>query len=112
MIRSFSANAARQTLTQVAQRSALSRAGAQRILLTLESLGYVATDGKLFSLTPRILGWCMVNQELEEGPASMAAPITNRAGQTVTALNISGQANRTSAKAMQKIMLPHLLAAA
>jgi len=43
---------------------------------------------------------------------SMAAPITNRAGQTVAALNISGQANRTSAKAMQETMLPQLLEAA
>jgi len=228
VIRSFSADAPRQTLTEVAGRSGLSRAGARRILLTLETLGYVHSDGKLFSLTPRILdlgfaylssmpiwnlaepvmealvgevkescsaavldgtdivyvlrvpthkimsislgvgsrlpayctsmgrmllsalpepelmkclqastpmartkytvtdvkelaakvaqarkqGWCLVNQELEEGLVSMAAPITNRAGQTVAALNISGQANRTSAKAMQESMLPQLLAAA
>lgn len=57
-------------------------------------------------------GWSLVNQELEEGLVSMAAPITNRAGQTVAALNISGQANRTSAKVMQETMLPQLLAAA
>ena len=57
-------------------------------------------------------GWSLVNQELEEGLVSMAAPITNRAGQTVAALNISGQANRTSAKTMQETMLPQLLAAA
>lgn len=228
VIRSFSASAPRQTLTEVAGRSGLSRAGARRILLTLEALGYVRSDGKLFSLTPRILdlgfaylssmpiwnlaepvmetlvaqvkescsaavldgtdivyvlrvsthkimsislgvgsrlpayctsmgrmllsalpeaelmdclaasdltartkhtvtdvkeltakiaqvrrqGWSLVNQELEEGLVSMAAPITNRAGQTVAALNISGQANRTSAKTMQETMLPHLLAAA
>ena len=228
VIRSFSADAPRQTLTEVAGRSGLSRAGARRILLTLETLGYVSSDGKLFSLTPRILdlgfaylssmpiwnlaepvmealvgevkescsaavldgtdivyvlrvpthkimsislgvgsrlpayctsmgrmllsalpeaelmkclqastleartkytvtdvkelaakvaqarkqGWSLVNQELEEGLVSMAAPITNRAGQTVAALNISGQANRTSAKAMQESMLPQLLAAA
>jgi len=228
VIRSFSADAPRQTLTEVAGRSGLSRAGARRILLTLETLGYVSSDGKLFSLTPRILdlgfaylssmpiwnlaepvmealvaevkescsaavldgtdivyvlrvpthkimsislgvgsrlpayctsmgrmllsalpeaelmkclqastleartkytvtdvkelaakvaqarkqGWSLVNQELEEGLVSMAAPITNRAGQTVAALNISGQANRTSAKAMQESMLPQLLTAA
>ncbi|MGH8859416.1 MAG: IclR family transcriptional regulator domain-containing protein, partial [Polaromonas sp.] len=57
-------------------------------------------------------GWCLVNQELEEGLVSLAAPITNLAGQTVAALNISGQANRTSAKVMQETMLPQLLAAA
>src|SRR6478752_6151600 len=55
VIRSFSADAPRQTLTEVAGRSGLSRAGARRILLTLETLGYVSSDGKLFSLTPRIL---------------------------------------------------------
>jgi IclR family pca regulon transcriptional regulator len=228
VIRSFSASAPRQTLTEVAGRSGLSRAGARRILLTLEALGYVRSDGKLFSLSPRILdlgfaylssmpiwnlaepvmetlvaqvkescsaavldgtdivyvlrvsthkilsislgvgsrlpayctsmgrvllsalpdaemmeclaasertartkhtvtdvnelaariaqvrkqGWSLVNQELEEGLVSMAAPITNRAGQTVAALNISGQANRTSAKVMQETMLPQLLTAA
>ena len=54
-------------------------------------------------------GWCIVNQELEEGLISMAAPITNGAGRTVAALNISGQANRTSARAMQDNLLPALL---
>jgi IclR family pca regulon transcriptional regulator len=57
-------------------------------------------------------GWCLVNQELEEGLVSMAAPIHDRQGKTVAALNISGQANRTSARAMQDSMLPALLAAA
>ena len=56
--------------------------------------------------------WCLVNQELEEGLISIAAPIVDRAGRMVAALNISGQANRTSAKVMQDTMLPALLAAA
>lgn len=228
VIRSFSGAAPRQTLTEVAARAGLTRAGARRILLTLQTLGYVASDGKLFALTPRILDlgfaylssmpiwnlaepvmealvdevkescsaavldgtdivyvlrvptrkimkialgvgsrlpayctslgrmllaalpddevvkllraspheartrhtitdvdallakvqqarrqrWCQVNQELEEGLLSMAAPITNRAGRTVAALNVSGQANRTSAKAMQDTMLPSLRRAA
>lgn len=228
VIRSFSAQAPQQTLTEVAARSGLTRAGARRILLTLLTLGYVETDGKYFSLTPRILdlgfaylssmpiwnlaepvmeglveqikesssaavlestdivyvlrvsthkimsislgvgsrlpayctsmgrmlladapqaqvrkilaaskiqpltrhtltdiddvlaqidqarrqGWCLVNQELEEGLISIAAPITNRAGRTVAALNISGQANRTSARVMQDSMRPALLEAA
>ena len=55
VIRSFSAGAPRQTLTEVAGRSGLTLAGARRILLTLQYLGYVHNDGKLFSLTPRIL---------------------------------------------------------
>ena len=228
VIRSFSARAPRQTLSEVAAATGLTRASARRILLTLQTLGYVGRDGKLFSLTPRILdlgfaylssmpiwnraepvmealvrevqescsaavldatdivyvlrvptqkimrinlgvgsrlpawctsmgrllladlpeedaaariaastlepytkhtltdpdailakvqqarrqGWCVVNQELEEGLISIAAPITDRAGRMVAALNISGQANRTSAKVMQETMLPALLQAA
>jgi len=228
VIRSFSVRAPHQTLSEVAAATGLTRAGARRILLTLQTLGYVASDGKLFSLTPRILdlgfaylssmpiwnraepvmealvrevqescsaavldatdivyvlrvptqkimrinlgvgsrlpawctsmgrlllgelsdeeakariaasgieaftkytltdaeailakvqqarrqGWCVVNQELEEGLISIAAPITDRAGRMVAALNISGQANRTSAKVMQETMLPSLLGAA
>jgi IclR family pca regulon transcriptional regulator len=57
-------------------------------------------------------GWCIVNQELEEGLISLAAPITNRAGRVIAALNISGQANRTSAKVAQDKLLPPLLQAA
>ena len=53
-----------------------------------------------------------MDQELEEGLISLAAPITNRAGETVAALNISGQANRSSARVMQAGMLPALLQAA
>jgi IclR family pca regulon transcriptional regulator len=228
VIRSFSAAAPRQTLTEVAGRASLTRAGARRILLTLQTLGYVESDGKLFSLTPRILdlgfaylssmpiwnlaepvmeqlvdevkescsaaalegtdivyvmrvptrkimsiglgvgsrlpayctsmgrvllaglpdqevvqrlrashpkpltrhtltdvdallakvqqarrqGWCLVNQELEEGLVSIAAPIVSRTGQVVAALNISGQANRTSARQMQDTILQPLLDAA
>jgi IclR family pca regulon transcriptional regulator len=228
VIRSFSAAAPQQTLSDVATRSGLTRAGARRILLTLQSLGYVRTDGKHYALTPRILdlgfaylssmpiwnlaepvmqrlvdevkescsaavldgtdivyvlrvptrkimsiglgvgsrlpasctsmgrmllaalpddeveallqaappaaltrhtltdvdavlakvrqarrqGWCLVNQELEEGLVSLAAPIVNRAGDTIAALNISGQANRTPPRQMQEQMLPALLRAA
>ena len=228
VIRSFSAATPEQTLSEVAAQTGLTRAGARRILLTLQTLGYVATDGKLFRLSPRILdlgfaylsslplwnlaepvmedlveevresssaavldgldivyvlrvpthkimrttlgvgsrlpacwtsmgrvllaglpddelqarlqglrmerftehtttdgdtllahirharqqGWSLVNQELEEGLISIAAPLTNRTGQTVAALNISGQANRTSAAMMQESLLPALLRAA
>lgn len=225
VIRSFSAQAPQQTLSEVAERTGLTRAGARRILLTLQTLGYVESDGKLFRLTARILdlgfaylssmpiwnlaeplmeqlveqlkescsaavldgtdivyvlrvpthkvmsislgvgsrlpvyctsmgrvlladqpdeevlrrlklakphaltrhtvtsteallakvqqvrrqGWSLVNQELEEGLISLAAPITNRAGRTIAALNISGQANRTNVKTAQDHLLPALL---
>ncbi len=228
VVRSFSAEAPRQTLSEVAARSGLTRAGARRILLTLLALGYVETDGKWFRLTPRILdlgfaylssmpiwnlaepvverlveqvkesssvavlddadivyvmrvpthkimknslgigsrlpafctslgrvllsglpdeevrqrldmaprepltrhtvtdgealmariqqvrrqGWCLLNQELEEGLISVAAPLFGPQGRMVAALNLSGQANRTSARVMQERLLPPLLEAA
>ena len=57
-------------------------------------------------------GWCMINQELEEGLLSIAAPVVNRAGRTIAALNISGQVNRTPPRQMQETMLPALREAA
>ena len=228
VIRSFSARAPRQTLSEVAATTGLTRAGARRILLTLQTLGYVESDGKLFGLTPKILdlgfaylssmpiwdlaepvmqalvdqvhesssaavmegddilyvlrlhtqkimsislgvgsrlpayctsmgrvllaglddealrqrikkmkltqrtkrtvvdpaqlhklvlqtrqqGWSLVDQELEEGLISIAAPVFDRMGRTVAALNVSGQANRTSAAVVRQTMLPPLLEAA
>jgi IclR family transcriptional regulator, pca regulon regulatory protein len=228
VIRSFSAQAPQQTLSEVAQRTGLTRAGARRILLTLEGLGYVRTNGRQFSLAPRILdlgfaylsslplwnlaepvmerlvedvkescsaavldgadvvyvlrvpthkimsinlgigsrlpayctsmgrtllaeldgrtldqllhdvppmrrtertivdpaalkeqlakvreqGWCLVDQELEEGLVSLSAPIRDRAGRAIAAMNISGQVNRTSPAYMVENFLPKLRAAA
>ena len=227
VIRAFNAQRPAQTLTEIAQASGLTRAGARRILLTLVGLGYVEADGRLFRLTPKILdlgfayltsmpfwnlaepimealsqqvhescsvsvldgteivyvlrvparkimtinlsigsrlpaycssmgrvllaglsdaeldrvlrasdlrkrtqrtvtdidelkaiiarireqGWAQNDQELEEGLVSLSAPIRNRAGQVIAAMNISGQANRTSAEEMVRRFLPPLLEA-
>lgn len=51
----FGRRAARLTLSEVAEKTQLTRAAARRFLLTLVSLGYASTDGKYFSLTPRVL---------------------------------------------------------
>jgi IclR family pca regulon transcriptional regulator len=228
VIRSFSAQAPQQTLSEVAQRTGLTRAGARRILLTLQGLGYVHCNGRQFSLSPRILdlgfaylsslplwnlaepvmerlveqvkescsaavldgadvvyvlripthkimsinlgigsrlpayctsmgrtllaelddpsldevleasppvrrtartivdvvqlkaqlakvreqGWCLVDQELEEGLVSLSAPIRDRAGRAIAAMNISGQVNRTSPTYMVEHFLPKLRTAA
>jgi len=55
VIRSFTTDSPVKTVTQVAQSIGLDRAGARRMLRTLEALGYVRHDGLNFSLTPRIL---------------------------------------------------------
>src|ERR1700760_1399565 len=55
VIRAFDATRPEQTLTDVAAATGLTRAGARRILLTLQTLGYVEAEWRLFRLTPRIL---------------------------------------------------------
>ncbi|MGZ4549704.1 MAG: IclR family transcriptional regulator domain-containing protein [Blastococcus sp.] len=51
----FSKDSARLTLSDVARLADITRATARRILLTLQSLGYVRVDGRQFMLTPRVL---------------------------------------------------------
>jgi len=57
-------------------------------------------------------GWAIVDQELEEGLISMSAPIRDRQGRIIAALNISGNAQRKSAKQMVKAFLDPLQDAA
>src|SRR6187402_2024876 len=45
----------RLTASQAGARCGMTRTAARRYLLTLEHLGYIAGDGKLFWLTPRVL---------------------------------------------------------
>ena len=55
VIRAFGEGAERLTLTQVAGRAGLTRAGARRLLLTLEELGYASHIGRQYFLTPKVL---------------------------------------------------------
>lgn len=55
VIRAFDAEHPQLTLSEVARTTGLTRAAARRFLLTLVELGYMRTDGRLFSLRPRIL---------------------------------------------------------
>jgi IclR family pca regulon transcriptional regulator len=54
VIRSFDVHHPRQTLSEVARATGLTRATARRFLLTLVDLGYVQSDSA-FSLTPHVL---------------------------------------------------------
>lgn len=55
VIRSFSGEHPRRTLTQVAEDTGLARATARRFLHTLVGEGYARTDGTWFWLSPKIL---------------------------------------------------------
>lgn len=227
VIRAFHTDASALTLSDVAKSTGLTRAAARRFLLTLADLGYVRTDGKHFSLTPRVLelgyavlssmtlpevaqphlerlsgevgesssvsvldgtdivyvarfavsrimtvsitvgtrfpayatsmghvllagldddalesylseatlapltsqtitsperlreevaqarqqGWAMVDQGLEAGLRSIAAPLRDRSGAVIAAVNVSTHASRTSVEVLRRDMLPPLLAA-
>ncbi|MFJ9785239.1 IclR family transcriptional regulator C-terminal domain-containing protein [Amycolatopsis sp. NPDC101161] len=54
-------------------------------------------------------GWAMVDQELEEGLRSVAAPIHDRRGRVVAAVNLSTHASRTTAESVERDLVPPLL---
>lgn len=55
VIKAFDKNNTQMTLTDVAKKVGITRANARRLLLTLESLGYVRHRESLFSLSPKII---------------------------------------------------------
>jgi IclR family pca regulon transcriptional regulator len=55
VLRAFSQDHPSLTLSEVARLTGLTRATARRLLLTFVNLGYVASDGRQFELTPRVL---------------------------------------------------------
>jgi IclR family transcriptional regulator, pca regulon regulatory protein len=55
VIRAFGPGRSSMTLSEVAKEAGLTRAAARRFLLTLQELGYVSSDGRVFSLRPRVL---------------------------------------------------------
>src|SRR5258706_423022 len=63
LIEAFDETHPRLSPSTAARRTGMTRAAARRYLLTLQHLGYVESDGKLFSLTPRVLrlGWSYVD---------------------------------------------------
>jgi IclR family pca regulon transcriptional regulator len=228
VIRAFDADNSELTLSEVARATGLTRAATRRFLLTLVDLGYVRTDGRLFTLSPRVLelgyaylssmtlpevaqphlerlaaqvhestsvsvlddesvvyvariatsrimtvtinvgtrfpayatsmgrvllaglprpdldryfaradlrsfthrtlhtpdklraaiervrnqGWAIVDQELEEGLRAVAAPVRDRSGRVIAAINVSTHSTRTSLGQMRRDLLPPLLATA
>ena len=63
VIQVFSRDRPALTLSEVAQLTGITRASARRILLTLQELGHVRSDGRIFSPTPRLLslGWAYLS---------------------------------------------------
>ncbi|WP_426151909.1 pca regulon transcriptional regulator PcaR [Pseudomonas sp. DC3000-4b1] len=56
-------------------------------------------------------GWCIVDQELEQGLRSIAVPVYDASGQVLAALNVSTHAGRVSRSELEQRFLPIMLAA-
>lgn len=56
-------------------------------------------------------GWCLVDQELEQGLRSLAVPVYDSAGHVLAAMNVSTHAGRVPASELEKRFLPIMLAA-
>ncbi|ROM99248.1 pca regulon transcriptional regulator PcaR [Pseudomonas brassicacearum] len=56
-------------------------------------------------------GWCIVDQELEQGLRSIAVPVYDASGQVLAALNVSTHAGRVSRNELEQRFLPGLLSA-
>jgi IclR family pca regulon transcriptional regulator len=59
--------------------------------------------------TVRQQGWAMVDQELEDGLRSVAAPIHDRTDAVEAAINVSVHATRTTLDELRRRILPLLL---
>jgi IclR family pca regulon transcriptional regulator len=57
-------------------------------------------------------GWALVDQELEDGVRSIAAPVRDRAGRTAAAINVSTHAGRVGLRELRAEFVPALLDAA
>jgi IclR family pca regulon transcriptional regulator len=79
------------TLSEVARMADVTRATARRILLTLERLGHVRSDGKRFTLTPRVLslGWAyLASLDLWEVAHPLMQELVARTGESCSAATL------------------------
>jgi IclR family pca regulon transcriptional regulator len=83
-------------------------AGADLAPLTART---IADPGKLRAEIAQVRsqGWAMVDQELEEGVRSLAAPIRDSTDSVAAALNVSVHASRWTLEAVRGQLLPRLL---
>ena len=56
----------------------------------------------------RAQGWCLVDQELEEGVTSIAVPVRNGAGRVVASVNVGTHSRRLRAPQLREIALEPL----
>jgi len=87
VLKAFSSEHPSMSLSQVAELTAMSRAGARRYLLTLEHLGYLARTGRAFRPTARVLelGYTYLSSvPLADLVQPMLEEVSRATGQTTT----------------------------
>jgi IclR family pca regulon transcriptional regulator len=57
----------------------------------------------------RAQGWALVDQELEDGLRSLAAPIATAGGEVTAAINVSTHSSRVTLGTLRRSFLPQLL---
>jgi IclR family transcriptional regulator, pca regulon regulatory protein len=92
VLRAFGAEHDRMTIAEAAKVTGLTRAGARRILLTLEKLGYVRSDGRHYSLTARVLelGQGFLAQPLWQAVRPVLLSLANTLNETASAGVLDG----------------------
>jgi IclR family transcriptional regulator, pca regulon regulatory protein len=89
----FNAGRSRLTIAEAARLAALSRAAARRVLLTLVHTGYLATDGKFFTPTARVLrlsGGFLVAQSIPGRVQPLLDALSRQTGESSSAAIIDG----------------------
>lgn len=71
----------------------------------------LTTPAALFECLQQVRqqGWCIVDQELEQGLRSIAVPVYDASGQVLAALNVSTHAGRVSRSELEQRFLPNML---
>jgi IclR family pca regulon transcriptional regulator len=85
VLQAFDAESSKMTLSDISKRTGLDRAGARRYLLSLEYLGYIKRNDKIFSLSPKILklGYSyMATIPLSRIAQEILLEITEKTGET------------------------------
>lgn len=99
-------------LTAVAEATGLARATARRALITLEHLGYVSADGRLFRLTPRVLGLGfphLSRMPLPQIAAPHLAELSRRVHDSASLAVLAGADVRYTARvATRRVMSVHI----
>jgi IclR family pca regulon transcriptional regulator len=93
VIEAFGAACRPLSLSEVAVRTGLTRAGARRALLTLEQLGYVGLEGRTFRLLPRILklGYAyLTSLDVWDAAQPLLEDLVTRLGEQCTASVLDG----------------------